>query len=340
MSDDASSRRRPGSLAEAPPEPVAAGTPAFTGAAEPEAAAGAALRDPRLLVPFLLATFIWGSTWIVIVDQIGGGGDDAVPPAWSVAYRFAIAAAAMFLYARWRGEPLAVGRAGHVLAFTFGLPQFFLSYNLVYAAELYVTSGLVAVVFAMMIVPNALLARLFLGQRSSPAFLAGSAAALAGIALLFMQELRDGGAGRTQAAVGIGLAVLAMLGASVSNVVQAAAPVRARPIAAMLAWGMLYGAVADALLAWLLFGPPTVEARAGYWVGLAYLGVLASALAFALYFHVLRAVGPARAAYSGVLIPVLAMALSSLFEGYRWSPLALAGGALALAGLLIALRAR
>jgi drug/metabolite transporter (DMT)-like permease len=299
----------------------------------------AGFRNPFILIPFLLATLIWGSTWIVIIDQLGGGRAGAVPPAWSVAYRFAIAAAAMFLYARWRGERLGIDRGGHALALLFGLPQFFLSYNLVYAAELYVTSGLVAVVFAMMIVPNAAFARIFLGHPIGRAFLAGSAAALAGIALLFVKELRAAG-GRDEVMLGIGLALLAMLGSSASNVVQAAAPMRRRPIATMLAWGMLYGALADALFAWALFGPPTIEIRAGYWIGLIYLGLFASALAFALYFHVLRAIGPARAAYSGVLIPLLAMALSSLFEGYRWTPLAIGGGLLAVTGLVIALGTR
>ncbi|HEX2763496.1 MAG TPA: EamA family transporter, partial [Allosphingosinicella sp.] len=115
---------------------------------------------------------------------------------------------------------------------------------------------------------------------------------------------------------------------------------RARPVAAMLAWGMTYGVAANAVTAFILFGPPTVEARAGYWLGLLYLGLLASALAFTLYFGIVRAIGPARAAYSSVIVPVIAMALSTLFEGYRWSPFAAAGGALALAGLVIALRSR
>jgi drug/metabolite transporter (DMT)-like permease len=54
----------------------------------------------------------------------------------------------------------------------------------------------------------------------------------------------------------------------------------------------------------------------------------------------MRAVGPGKAAYSSVLVPILAMVFSTLFEGYRWSTLALAGGATALAGLVIALRSR
>jgi drug/metabolite transporter (DMT)-like permease len=103
---------------------------------------------------------------------------------------------------------------------------------------------------------------------------------------------------------------------------------------------MLYGTVANALFAWALHGPPVVETRAGYWAGLLYLGVIASAIAFTLYFQVIRAIGPAKAAYSSLIIPVIAMGLSTLFEGYKWSLLAVAGGALALIGLTIALKSR
>ena len=337
--NEAPPSRRTGPSAQAPATPPLPEAPAFAGATA-AAVPGAGFGDPKILGAFLLASLIWGSTWIVIVDQLGGGGSGAVAPSWSVAYRFAIASAAMFLYAGWAGAGLRIGRRGHALALLFGLPQFFLSYNLVYAAERYVTSGLVAVVFALMIVPNAGLARLFLNQPVSRPFLLGSAAAMAGIALLFLQELSAGGSVRGEALLGIGLAVLAMLASSASNIVQASTPMQGRPIAAMLAWGMLYGALADAIAAWALFGPPTVESRLGYWIGLFYLGLVASALAFALYFKVLRAVGPARAAYAGVLIPILAMLLSTVFEGYRWTSLALAGGALAVVGLVVALAAR
>ena len=58
----------------------------------------------------------------------------------------------------------------------------------------------------------------------------------------------------------------------------------------------------------------------------------------ALYFQLIRIIGPARAAYSSLVVPVIAMALSTAFEGYRWSTLAVAGGILALAGLALALR--
>jgi drug/metabolite transporter (DMT)-like permease len=121
---------------------------------------------------------------------------------------------------------------------------------------------------------------------------------------------------------------------------QASERLRRRPVAAMLAWGMFYGVVADVAVAWLLFGPPVIDTRPLYWASLLYLALAASALAFALYFQVIRRVGPARAAYSSVLIPILAMGLSTLFEHYLWSPAAAAGGVLTLAGLVLALRSR
>jgi drug/metabolite transporter (DMT)-like permease len=295
----------------------------------------ASLLQPRVLLPFALITLIWGSTWIVITDQLG-----TVPPTWSVTYRFAIAAAAMFAYARWTGASLRIGREGHWLALLFGILQFCGNYNLVYAAELYVTSGLVAVIFALLIVPNSLLAWLFLKQKVAVGFLAGSAVALAGVALLFVQEFRASGAPATSVLAGIGLTLLAVLTASIANVMQASERLRRRPVAAMLAWGMLYGVLADIALSWLLFGPPVVETRPGYWVSLLYLSVAASAVAFALYYQVIRAIGPARAAYSSVLIPILAMGFSTAFEHYHWSTAAVAGGVLTLAGLLLALRSK
>ena len=345
---DPSPRRRPGSHAGEVPRsspdevPASAGTtggsPASagtTGGSPASAGTTGSFLQLRVLLPFVLITLIWGSTWIVIRDQIG-----TVPATWSVTYRFVIAAGTMFAYAAATGASLRIGREGHVLALLFGIPQFFLNFNFVYAAEHYVTSGLVAVVFALLLVPNSALARIFLKHPVTGRFVLGSAVAVAGVALLFVQELRASAARPGEVLLGIGLTVLGVLSASVSNIMQASDRLRRRPIAAMLAWGMSYGVAANAVTAFFLYGPPTVEPRLGYWLGLVYLGVFASALAFAFYFAIIRAIGPARAAYSSLLVPIIAMALSTAFEDYHWSKAAVAGGVLALAGLAIALRSR
>ena len=296
--------------------------------------AGRGFRDPKILAAFALIILIWGSTWIVIKDQLG-----TVPPTWSVTYRFVIACAAMFAYARWTGASLAMSWRSHALVAAFGFPQFFLNFNLVYFAELHVTSGIVAVVFALLMVPNSALAWLFLKHRLTPRFLIGSAIACAGVALLFVQEVRASPVSPAAAVTGIGLALLAVLSASAANILQASRRMSGRPIAVNLAWGMFYGVIANAAFALALYGPPVAEPRFGYWAGLVYLGLFASAAAFTLYFAIIRAVGPGKAAYSSLVVPVLAMAISTGVEGYRWSTLAIAGGALALAGMIIALRA-
>ena len=288
-----------------------------------------------VLFPFLLVTLIWGSTWIVIRDQIG-----TVPAAWSVSYRFFIASVAMFAYARAIGLPLALERRHVGISAAAGVLQFVLNFNFVYAAEAYITSGLVAVVFALLIVPNTIFARIFVGQGITRGFLGGSAVAIAGVALLFVQELRNDAASPDRVAAGIALTLVAVLSASAANVMQASERARGAPIAVVLAWAMLTGALLNAAYAWPTAGPPRFEPRWGYWAGLVYLALAASALAFTLYYRIIRLIGPARSAYSSVLVPVIAMALSTIFEGYRWSPLAAAGGLLVLGGLVIALRSR
>jgi drug/metabolite transporter (DMT)-like permease len=298
----------------------------------------------RVALPFLLVTLIWGSTWIVIRDQIGGthGGvaGGGVPAAWSVSYRFFIAGAAMFAYARLQGLPLALRGRDALFAGAAGVLQFVMNFNFVYAAEAYITSGLVAVVFALLIVPNTVLGRIFVPQPISRGFLVGSGIAIGGVALLFIHELRADQAATGRVLTGIALTLVAVLSASAANVMQASARGRSLPIAVVLAWAMILGACVNALYAAATAGPPVFDPRPGYLLGLVYLALAASALAFTLYYRIIRLIGPARSAYSSVLVPIIAMALSTLFEGYRWTALAAAGGALVLIGLATALRAK
>ena len=290
---------------------------------------------PRVLIPFTIATIIWGTTWIVIRDQLG-----TVPPTWSIAYRFATAAVVMFIYAALTKSPFKIGRQGHGFAILFGFAQFVMNFNFVYRAEAFITSGLVAVLFALLLVPNALFGRLFLKQPLSGQFLAGSVVAVVGVGMLIAQEIRADAASATATILGATFTLLGVLSASAANIMQGTARGRALPMASTLAWGMLWGTGINAVIAMITVGPPVIDLSPSYIGGVLYLGVFASAIAFTCYFGVIRDVGPARAAYSSVLTPILAMIISTVVEDYRWSWLAAAGGVVALAGLLIALSAR
>lgn len=301
----------------------------MTGATPPHA-----LLRPRVALPFLAISLIWGSTWYVITGQI-----DGIPAMWSVAWRFALATVGMFALVLATDGQWAMPRRAHLLALAVGLCQFSGNYNFVYQAELHLTSGIVAVLIGLMIVPNAVLGQALLGQPITPRFLLGSAIAIGGIALLLVNEAREapltGNVGW-----GIWLSLGAMLAASISNVIQAGETGRQVPLFTLIAWSMLYGTVLDAALAWTFAGPPVVPADARYWAGTAYLAIAGSVVTFPLYYRLIREIGAGRAAYHNVLVVIVAMLLSTLLEGYRWSMLAVAGSALALLGLVIALRAR
>jgi drug/metabolite transporter (DMT)-like permease len=291
--------------------------------------------DASIIVPFIIFTGVWGSTWIVIRDQIG-----TVPPQWSVAYRFMIAAIAMALVARWKGQSLKLDRGGLIAALVLGITQFSVNFNSVYLAERFITSGVVATVFALLLIPNSLLAWVFLGHKPNRRFLLAGLVAVAGVALLFIHEIRSSPAEPRDIAIGLALTLLGLLGASAANVYQAGKEATRHPLLALLAWSMAIGAVLDAILAFAVAGPPVAEARLGYWAGVLYLALFGSVLCFALYFPVVRKIGPGKAAYSSVMVPIIAMSLSTMFEGYRWSTLAVAGGVLALGGMLLALAGR
>ncbi len=291
--------------------------------------------SPRVLIPFLAVSIIWGSTWIVIKDQIA-----VVPASWSVTYRFLIGGITMLIVALLTKVPIRLDRRGLQFVTLLGLAQFCLNFNFVYRAEHYITSGLVAIVFALLFVPNALISRLFLGLKFSRSFLVGSLVAVTGIGNLFLNEARGDLSDQRATLTGICFTLMGVLSASSANVMLASNRAKAMPMAAILGWAMMIGAALDGVLAWLTSGPPTIEWRTGYFAGLAYLGIIASALAFSLYFRTIRDIGPAKAGYSSVLVPVLAMALSTSLEGYRWTTLSIAGSGIAFAGMLIALSAR
>lgn len=283
-------------------------------------------------LPFAIFTVVWGSTWIVITGQLG-----TVPGQWSVAYRFGIAAVAMAVLARIKRRPLILDADGYRAAVFIGIAQFGINFNSVYLAERHITSGVVATIFALLLIPNTLLGWALLGQRPSGRFAAGSAVAVAGITLLCINELRSNAGSAAETLAGIGVTIVGLISASSSNVYQAREHVRRHHLASLLAWSMAFGALIDAAFAWLTSGPPRFDHRPEYWAGLVYLACAASALAFSLYFPVVRKIGPGKAAYSSVLVPIIAMAFSTALEGYRWTALAIGGAALTLVGMLLAM---
>ena len=281
---------------------------------------------------FAIATAIWGSTWLAIKFQLG-----VVPPQASVTYRFALAALLLALWCIVRGRSLAFPARTHGWMAAQGATFFGLNYVAVYVAERYVASGLVAVVFSTIVFMTPIGTRLAFGTPITLRVATGATLGVAGVALLFLPEIRAAGQGG-DAARGIAYALGGTLVATLGNLVSMRLQQDNVPVAAGTAWGMAYGALGVAAMVTLTGTAWTFDPRLPYVASLVYLAMLGSIAAFGAYFLLLKKVGAGPASFVGVSTPVVAMLLSTLFEGYSWTWTAGVGVLLAVVGNLIALR--
>ena len=281
---------------------------------------------------FLLPCCIWGSTWLVIKYQYG-----VVAPEISVAYRFGMASLLLFGWCLARGEPLGYGGAAHVQLALVGILQFAINYVFVYLAEQYLTSGLVAVVFVLMVFWNLLGARLLFGQILAARLVIGACCGLLGVALVFWPELAEVRGDLAQIK-GLAFAVLGTIGASAGNLWTQRLYARGIAVLPCTAWGMLYGSLAVVIYCVATGIPFTWDSSTAYIVSLAYLTVAGSVIAFGTYLTLLQRIGAGRAGYTSAVIPVIAMIISTLFEDYQWTVPALTGMALVLVGNVLVMR--
>ncbi|MEO8739916.1 MAG: EamA family transporter [Casimicrobiaceae bacterium] len=280
---------------------------------------------------FLAAAMIWGSTWLVIKFQLG-----VVAPEISVAYRFALAAVLLALWCAATGRSLKFSSREHAWLATLGVGMFGLNYIGVYWAEVYVTSGLVAVVFSAITFMNPIGMRLAFGTPVAGRTFVAATLGVVGVALLFLPELEQARHGGS-VAIGIAFAIGATVIASAGNMVAMRNNASDMAVFPSTAWSMAYGSITAAIVATLQGVPWSFDARAPYVLSLLYLAVVGSILAFGAYLTLLKRVGGGPAAFVSVLTPVIALTLSTLFEGYRWTWVAGVGVVLAVLGNLLAL---
>jgi len=283
---------------------------------------------------YAISVLIWGSTWLAITFQFG-----TVPPAVSVVYRFLLAGAILFAWSALKRIRLRFSAREHLWMALQGVLLFGINYLCVYLAETHITSGLVAVAFSLLTVLNIVGSRLFFGTPLKPAVMLGAALGIAGVALVFLPEIR-GGTARGSAGLGIALALAGAVSASLGNLVAYRNHARGLPVVPMNTFGMVYGGLCIGAYALATRQPWRFDLSARYLVSLGYLAIFGSIVAFGAFLVLLGRIGADRAGYITVAIPVVALLLSGLFEGLRWHPSLAAGILLCIAGNVAVLRSR
>ncbi|MEO9823514.1 MAG: DMT family transporter [Paracoccaceae bacterium] len=278
------------------------------------------------LLLFVSTVLIWGTTWIAITFQIG-----PVDVVVSVFYRFAIAylgfiiglavMGRLHLPAQWRFVVLQA-----CCLFSFNFLCF-------YHATSLIPSGLVSVIFSLSAIFNALNARIIFGQSISRRTIIAGMIGASGVVLLFWRDLTI--ALDTDALRGIGWAVVGTLLFSLGNMMSRKNSQHDVSPTTANAWGMGIGAAMLAAIAWASGASFAVPATVSYFGALAYLSVIGSVVGFSTYLLMVARMGSDKAAYATVLFPVVALVLSTFFEGYVWHTTALVGVALTMLGNLV-----
>jgi drug/metabolite transporter (DMT)-like permease len=280
---------------------------------------------------FLTCVAIWGTTWLAITFQLG-----PVAPEVSVSHRFLLAALVIAAWCRLRGLSLRFTAKEHAVLSLLGCGMYGVSYICVYHAELHLASGLVAIGYSSSPLLSAIGTRLFFRQPVSGRVAIGAAFGILGIALVYWPELAQLRSS-SEAGLGAAFTLAAVLISTAGGLLVQRNHQRGLHGWPTMAWSMGYGGVAALAIALALGRPYTIDLGAPYLLSLLYLSLIGTVITFAGWLTLVGRIGVARASYVGVMAPVVALFVSTIFEGFAWHPLTAAGVAVSIAGNVLVL---
>jgi drug/metabolite transporter (DMT)-like permease len=279
---------------------------------------------------FMATAILWGASAIVTGHQASSGS-----PAVSVCYRMALVSVVMLGWCLLTGTRLAVGKSDRPWVALQGVLFFGLSFIAFYQATTLIPSGLAALVLSTSSLIAAVTGFALLSTPITSRLIAGLCLGTAGLAIVVLPQVRslafsDG------FLAGIAWAAAAAASTGIGTVVAARNQRRGIPLAAIMGWSALAGAIVAFAWASVVGADAIVDFSMPYILGLLYLAILASCLAFFMYFSLVERIGPGGASYTLSVVPLVALALSAVFEGLSVTPPLVAGGiAIGIGNILV-----
>jgi drug/metabolite transporter (DMT)-like permease len=261
---------------------------------------------------FIITLFCWSPTWYVIKFQLG-----YVDPLVSVFYRFLIAAVIIFIYLIFTKKNLRFSLNQHIWFLLFGVCLYSLNYVFFYLSNTYLISAFPAIVFSTVVIMNILGEGFYFKNKPSLKTLLGATIGMVGIIIIFNDEIFNFTLSKGTH-VGLFLALLGTFCASTGNMVHQRNLNNNFPLIPTIAYAMLYGSLVTLLITQIKGTELLFEYSVRYIASLAYLSIVGSIFAFIFYLKLLEKVGAGRAGFVGVVMPVLALLISTIFEDLEW----------------------
>ena len=261
---------------------------------------------------FGITLFCWSPTWYVIKFQLG-----YVDPLVSVFYRFFAASIIIFIYLLIKKKKLRFSLNHHLWFLFFGICLYSLNYVFFYLSNTYLISAFPAIVFSTVVIMNILGEAFYFKKKPSLKTLTGATIGMIGIAIIFNNEIFNFNLSNGTH-VGLLLALLGTFFASTGNMVHQRNLNNNFPLIETIAYSMFYGSLATLFIIQIKGTELLFEYTFSYISSLAYLSIVGSIFAFIFYLKLLERVGAGRAGYVGVIMPVLALLISTVFENLEW----------------------
>jgi len=261
---------------------------------------------------FGITLLCWSPTWYVIKFQLG-----YVDPLVSVFYRFLVASVIIFIYLIIKNKKLRFTLNYHVWFLFFGTCLYSLNYVFFYLSNTYLISAYPAIVFSTVVIMNILGEAFYFKKKPSLKTLMGAIIGMIGIIIIFNDEIFKFSL-INNAHVGLFLALLGTFSASTGNMIHQNNLNNNFPLIETIAYSMLYGSLVTLLITQIKGTELLFEYSFSYIASLAYLSIFGSIFAFIFYLKLIEKVGAGRAGYVGVIMPVLALLISTIFENLEW----------------------
>jgi drug/metabolite transporter (DMT)-like permease len=267
----------------------------------------------RNLFLFISTLICWSPTWYLIKFQFG-----VVDPLISIFYRFFIASIIVFIFLILSKKKIVFNLYQHLRFLLLGTTLFSLNYIFSYLANTYLISGIVAIAFSTILIMNILGERIYFKINSSKQTLFAAGFGIVGILIIFEKELLNFKL-EDKTHIGIILSFIATFWASTGNLIHQKNSKDKIPFIQSIAYGMFYGSLFTLIVAKFRGAEIIFDNSISYILSFLYLSIIGSVVAFYLYLKLLENIGSARAGYIGVIMPIIALIISTIFEGLQWT---------------------